>query len=107
MLRDDELCVLLTNMLENAMEACMKMPEESERFIRFKLRATEDHLIAACENSTDAELMISANENVATSKASAESHGFGIPVMRQIAEKHNGKFSVACAKGVFSVKVIL
>jgi len=106
-LRDDELCVLLTNMLENALEACLKMPEASTRFLRFRLRASEDHLIIVCENSTDASVTIDPDKNIATSKEEPEHHGFGLQVMRQIVEKYKGEFSIACTEGVFTVKVIL
>lgn len=107
MLRDEELCILLTNTLENALEACLKMPSEAERFIRFKLRATEDHLAVTCENSTDAMVTIDSKGNISTSKKEPEHHGFGLPVMRQIAQKYGGQFTVACTEGVFSLKVLL
>ena len=106
-LRDDELCVLLTNMLENALEACMKMPEQSERFIRFKLRASEEHLIVSCENSTDTPVTADPDGNSFTTKEDPEHHGFGLPVMRQIVKAHNGQLTVNCSEGVFSLKAIL
>ncbi len=106
-LRDDELCVLLTNMLENALEACMKMPEQSERFIRFKLRASEEHLIVNCENSTDTPVNVDPDGNSFTTKADPKHHGFGLPVMRQIVKAHNGQLTVDCSDGVFSLRAIL
>lgn len=106
-LRDDELCVLLTNMLENALEACMKMPEKSERFIRFKLRASEEHLVVSCENSTDIPVTADPDGNSFTTKEDPEHHGFGLPVMRQIVKAHNGQLTVNCSEGVFSLKAIL
>ena len=106
-LRDDELCALLANMLENALEACLAMPEASERFIRFRLRATEDHMTVACENSTDAAPSVGADGRVTTSKADAARHGFGLPVMRRIAEKHGGTFAVDCDKERFTVKATI
>ena len=106
-LRDDELCVLLTNMLENALEACMKMPEQSGRFIRFKLRASEEHLIVSCENSTDTPVAVGLDENSFTTKEDPEHHGFGLPVMRRIVKAHNGQLTVDCSEGVFTLKAIL
>ena len=106
-LRDDELCVLLTNMLENALEACQKMPAESTRFLRFRLLASEDHLVMSCENSTDTTITIDPDGNITTSKEEPERHGFGLHVMRQIVENNNGQFYISCDEGVFSVKVAL
>lgn len=103
-LQDDELCVLLTNMLENALEACCAMSENADRFIRFRLRSSEEHMTVSCSNSTDAVVTIGADGNVSTSKPDAEHHGFGLPVMRQITEKHNGQLTVSCSDGCFTLK---
>ena len=94
-------------MLENALEACMKMPEQSERFIRFKLRASEEHLIVSCENSTDTPVTADPDGNSFTTKEDPEHHGFGLPVMRQIVKAHNGQLTVDCSDGVFSLRAIL
>ena len=106
-LKDDELCVLLTNMLENALEACCAMSENAERFIRFRLHSSEEHLTVSCCNSTDAILTISADGNVTTTKMDTEHHGFGLPVMRQITEKHNGQLSFNCCEGCFTIKATM
>lgn len=106
-LRDEELCVLLTNMLENALEACRAMPKEAERFIRFEFFSSDEHLTVSCENSTDAAVTVKSDGSVATSKEDTEHHGYGIAAMRRIVEKRDGKFSVSCADGCFTVKATM
>lgn len=102
-LSDDELCMLLTNMLENALDACLAMPDDSERFIHFKLHSSEEHFTVTCENSTQRTLIINKDGSVITSKEDTQHHGFGISIMRQITEKRSGHFSVSCSDGCFTV----
>lgn len=106
-LRDEELCVLLTNMLENALESCRAMPKDAERFIRFELFTSEEHLTVLCENSTDAAVSIGADGSITTSKDDKERHGYGIAAMRQITEKHGGQFTVSYADGCFTAKATM
>ena len=106
-LEDDELCVLLTNMLENALEACMKMPVKSERFIRFKLRASKEHLTVTCENSMDHHDVIAPGTDLSSSKSNAKYHGYGIPAMRRIIEKNGGVFTFSGQDGCFTVKMYI
>jgi len=102
-LRDDELCMLLTNMLENALDTCLAMPDDSERFIHFKLHSSEEHFTVTCENSTQKTLIINKDGSVTTSKEDTQHHGFGISIMRQITEKRSGQFSMSCSDGCFTV----
>ena len=106
-LLDEELCVLLTNMLENAEEACRLMDRSRQRFIHFKFRSSEDHLSVICENSTDTEVIISRDGSVQTSKDDAGHHGYGIAAMKRIVENHGGMFTVTCADGKFTVKATI
>ena len=106
-LREDELCVLLTNLLENALEACMKLPAASERFISFKLRASEEHLTVSCENSSNIHGGIAADAAIHSSKEDSEGHGYGIPAMRHIIEKNGGVFTLSNQDGCFTVKMYI
>lgn len=49
---DIELSVLIGNLLDNAMEACMKLPEE-ERFIRIYIDVIKKQLYICVTNSMD------------------------------------------------------
>ena len=106
-LQDDELCMLLTNMLENALDACLSMSGESEQFIRFRLHSSDEHFTVTCENSTQKTLIFNPDGSVTTSKEDTDQHGFGIPIMRQITEKQNGRFSISCSEGCCTVKATM
>lgn len=103
-LPDEDLCVLLTNMIENAYEATHAMDKSRDRYIHLKFRSSEEHLTVTCENSTDAEIEIGDDGAIGTSKDDSAHHGYGMAAMKRIVEKHGGMFTVTCSDGCFSVK---
>ena len=106
-LKDEELCVLLTNLLENALEACRAAEKNRERFITLMLRAADGHLHITCDNSTDAPAAVAPSGLIPTSKPDSPSHGYGIPAMREIVNQHFGRMDIGCQEGRFSVKITL
>ena len=106
-LKDEELCILLTNLLENAVEACRAMKREQERFISLAVFSDGEHLHIDCENSTDVPAAVAPDGTVPSTKPDAKSHGYGLPAMRRIVEKHYGTMNTACADGRFTVKITL
>ena len=106
-LSDDELCVLLTNMLENAEEACGLIDKSKKRYISFRFRSSEEHLSVICENSADAGVNVSSDGRVKTTKNDASHHGYGIAAMKRIVEKHGGVFTVTSEEGKFTVKATI
>ncbi|MBR4341522.1 MAG: sensor histidine kinase [Lachnospiraceae bacterium] len=106
-LPDEDICVFLTNMLENALNACLALPEGNECFIRFKLISEADHLIIRCENSTDSHFAGLNDELVPKRAEDSNLHGYGLDAMRQIAGKHSGQFIVSSKDHVFTIEATL
>ena len=106
-LKDEELCILLTNLLENALEACRAMPPAQDRFISLGIFSDGEHLHITCENSADVHAVVSTDGTIHTSKSDTKSHGYGLPAMRRIVEKHYGAMNTVCADGRFTVKITL
>ncbi len=106
-LKDEELCILLTNLLENALEACHAMAPARDRFISLGVFSDGEHLHISCENSTEAQAEITADGTIPSSKPDANNHGYGLPAMRRIVEKHYGAMNTFCSDGRFTVKITL
>lgn len=106
-LRDEELCVLLTNLLENALEACRAMRYEQDRLLSLRIVSKGDHILIACENSTDMPVTIAQDGTISTSKSDADNHGYGISAMRRIVEKHCGALKLSCADGRFQIVITI
>ena len=96
-LDDIDFCIFLGNALDNAIEACEKLPEET-RYIRLKLLESDGTLSCSIENPTDGALP----ENGArTTKRDRRRHGFGLENMREIVRKNGGEMETRSADGKF------
>ena len=104
-LKDEDLCVLLTNILENALEACCAAQKKQERYIILKISANKEHLALTCENSTDTPSVLLEEDVIPSSKADAQEHGYGIPAIRRIVERYYGLLKLSSHDGCFTVKV--
>lgn len=106
-LNDEELCILLTNLLENALEACRGMEAGEDCFISLTLSANEEHIFLICENSTGSSVNIAPGCRMSSSKSDVQNHGYGIPAVRHIVDKHYGMLDVSCQNSCFTVKITL
>lgn len=98
-----DLSVLIGNLLDNAMEACMRMPEE-ERFIRIYIDIVKKQLYISVTNS------MSGNARKIGSHFSSDKpghHGFGLLRIDSIVQKYNGYLNRQTENGVFATEVML
>lgn len=102
---DADLCTLLTNLLDNAAEACQRLPREADRFISLTIEVKQDLFLVTCVNS--AQLRPANVKGFPTAKSDPEHHGLGIPAMGRVAEKYNGALEVSQSAGVFTLRAVL
>lgn len=84
---ENDLCILIMNMLDNALEACGKIAVPKERWIFVQIKIAGAYLAIKCENSFNGELKRDAKGNLLTTK-SEPYHGFGIRQMEAVVEKY-------------------
>ena len=99
-----DLCVLLVNLLDNAVEACERMEEDAQKFIRIRLVTVKRCLLLEVENSTSMKRM---EETCVSRKEKPEEHGIGLMNIRESAEKYNGAVNVELEGGCFVCSVLL
>ena len=85
-LTDSNLCVIFANLLENAIEACMRM-ESGNRFINIKSSIRHSILTITMDNSFDGQIMKS-DDHYYSSKR--DEFGIGISSIRSIVDKYRG-----------------
>ncbi|MCL2081502.1 MAG: GHKL domain-containing protein [Oscillospiraceae bacterium] len=85
---EPDLYSLLSNIIDNALEACAKLPENRERFIRLNISRREPYLIITCANSWDG--VLQTEEGVIKTTKRGQGHGYGLWTIRRIAESYNG-----------------
>ena len=102
---DVDLCVIIGNLLDNAMEACEKQEEETERFIRVFIGVLKKQLYISVTNSVGGEVQKVGKRYVSTKKT--DNHGFGLVRIDSIAERCGGYVNRQSEPGVFATEVML
>ncbi len=98
-------CVFL-NLLNNAIEACKKIPKTENREITLKAATKAGYLIIKTENPF-VEIQKDENGKIKTTKVDAENHGIGLSLLSSIAEKYNGSFETKTENNKFTALVNL
>lgn len=102
-----DMCVLLGNMLDNAIEACEKCKNcESPRFVELSIASRGEQFLIEVANSVS-ENVLGKNAGLTTTKPNSELHGFGTKSIRQIAEKYDGNVRYFQEGDIFTCEVLL
>lgn len=96
---DFDLCVILGNILDNAIDACEK--SQGERWICVQSGIVKDFLLLEVKNSTEEK------ELPKPSKAAFREHGIGLNNVREAVEKYNGAVNIELKDQVFAISVLL
>lgn len=101
-----DLCSILGNLLDNAIEACKKIENLDKRFIQLQIKRQKDMLIINVENSFNGEYKLNEDHKFLTIK-SGEGHGFGLRRVERVANKCRGHIQIQPEKALFRVTVFL
>lgn len=100
---DTDLCVLLGNLLDNAIEACRQIPPE-QRFLRVYMALVKDQLYISVQNAAK-EILNFDERNYITSKRG--DHGLGLLRVKILVEKYEGYLNLQNEPGIFAAEVTL
>ncbi len=105
--RDEDVCSLLSNLLDNAMEAAAQSGVENPT-VDISMLPRQEYLFIRVTNPVNKDLPEKRRMTLETTKAShTELHGFGTRIIRRIAERYNGSVKYSMADGVFTTDVML
>lgn len=100
----NDLCVLISNLAKNAVEAVAHLPEE-QRKIYFLVSQGRDNLRIRMENTYTGTLQIDKNGNIKTIKKDTRNHGYGVKNVMKIIEKYDGAKDINTDNNRFIVDV--
>ncbi len=95
-----DLCIIIGNLMDNAIEGCMELPPE-ERLIRIYMEMKGTYLYLVLTNTAGGKK----KHSFRTSKG--EGHGFGIARIDSIVKKCGGYVTRASEDGAFSTEILL
>lgn len=101
---DIDLCVVIGNLMDNAMENTLKL-EKKDKFIRVYIREMKGQLYISVTNSYGGEVKKSGLEYLTTKLG--KNHGFGLKRVDSIVNKYGGFLNRQREEGVFATEITL
>lgn len=99
-----DLSILIGNLLDNAMEACLQLPKEQDRFIRIYIDIVKKQLYISVTNSMKGRAYKTGSTFLSSKQGS---HGFGLVRIDSIVSKYHGYLNRQTENGLFATEVML
>lgn len=99
-----DLYSLFVNILDNAIEAVLKLKQE-ERIIRLRVFSKGDFVYIIASNPYLGQIKKS-DSGILTSKEDSVNHGFGLKSIKYLVEKYKGNLVVETENDYFSIKIL-
>jgi len=107
-IRGSDLCAIIVNLVDNAIEACVKLDEIERRRIRLSISVVNSMLMIKCINNYRAnDIQQTEHGDYISTKRKDENHGYGMQIVKAIAEKYNGSFEISREETQFTAVVML
>lgn len=100
-----ELCQILSNGLENACDACKELAAQ-ERKCSLQMKYNRDYLLIRIRNRCREDLQVEKGTIPATDREGTE-HGFGLPTIKEAAERLDGDMYCYTENGNFVLDVMV
>lgn len=104
-IKDYDLCILFSNMISNAAEACRKLTN-AEKKVRIVFAQRGDKHIISVKNPIEWDVKVDKLGSY-TTKEDKLNHGHGVYRMKEIVERNHGEIYFQTENQMFSVTVIL
>ena len=102
-IRDSDLSALLSNLLNNALEASARI---SDPAIDIRIYPAKGYLCISIRNRADVDALRK-NPHLKTTKAHPEAHGLGLEVVREIAQRYHGMVDFTTEDQFFVAQAML
>ena len=99
-----DLCTILSNAIDNAIEACEKIHVNEPKTILIKCSYIKHIQFIDIVNPVSEDIKI-INNVVETSKSDKNIHGIGLYNIRRTIEKYDGEFDISCNNKMFVMNI--
>ena len=104
-IEDEDIVVILSNLLSNAIEACEKY--SGKKVIKLKFIKEGDDIIISVKNTYNGELEIRDGEILTSKLYDSDEHGIGINNIIDVIEKYQGSYTIQNDKEEFYFSIML
>ncbi|MBU3207489.1 GHKL domain-containing protein [Clostridium algidicarnis] len=102
-INDVDLCVMVSNLLENAIESCVQIPG-NRRFIRIYTEVYGSQFYMSIQNSSKDNLDFNARNYISNKRGE---HGFGMKRVQLLVDKYNGFLNLQNEPGIFASEITI
>ena len=102
---EKNLCILISNLISNAIEAVEVIAEE-ERYIRFEIKKGKINTYIIVKNTFDKDSLDINGSKISTSKKDKINHGFGLKKIKNIVDEENGQLSIDYKGDIFCTEIM-
>ena len=102
---DEDIIVILSNLLNNAIESCEKCHDK--KVIKLKFVKETDNVIISVKNTYDGELIIEDGEIQTSKNHDIDEHGIGIKNVIEVITKYQGSYVIQNDKKEFYFSIII
>lgn len=99
-----DLCVILGNLIDNAIEACDKMQQNQRKFLRIYMCIRKKQLYISVQNATGEVIRRLDQEYISQKRGN---HGHGLKRIDLMVEKYSGYINRQNEPGVFATEILL
>lgn len=99
-----DMCTIISNLLNNAIEACEKI-QEDKRIIGFEIAGYNSQIFISVSNSYDMESIINQKQKFITTKEDKLNHGIGLENVRRTVKKYDGDMRISQENERFIVTI--
>ena len=101
-----DLCIILGNLLDNAMEAAGSLPE-GQRHMEVSVSQIKGSLSIMVQNPYEGKVTLNGKGQILTSKPDSLNHGIGLSSVQRSVDKYNGELLTDYGEGIFKATVLL
>jgi sensor histidine kinase regulating citrate/malate metabolism len=101
-----DICSIFGNILDNAIEYALTLPDKRKRLIHLAVYAKKDFLVIQCENYCEKQPEFQDGLPVST-KGDGAYHGYGVKSIRYAAEKYGGTMTIHNRDRWFELNIVI
>ena len=102
-----DLCIIMANAIDNAIEACGKDTSEKPKEIKVNADFKQGYFFFTITNPIFETVEIKSNKTIATSKSDKDHHGFGVSNILHVVQKYDGEADLSADDKQFTLDLNL
>lgn len=102
-----DMCICVGNLIDNAIEACMKLPAEEKKTISISGSVRKNTMILTVKNPVGNIKFKKAGDGFATTKKDVKAHGIGLKNVKKVAQKYMGELMLTHNGDEFTAELML